>query len=245
MGLEDAFTNSQFLIRVKIKLQMDIKGNIKEFVKLLEGTGVTLVAVSKTKPVEDIMAAYETGQRDFGENKIQELRDKYPKLPKDIHWHMIGHLQTNKVKYIAPWIHLIHAVDSMKLLKEIDKQAAKNHRTIPCLLQVHIGEEETKFGLQEDELIAILESEGLKALKNTEISGLMGMATNTTNRDQIRQEFMSLKTLFEKVKSGYNLPNVNMKERSIGMSGDYPIAIEAGSTMIRVGSKIFGPRIYH
>ncbi len=224
---------------------MDIKGNIRAFKKLLEGTGVTLVAVSKTKPVEDIMAAYEAGHRDFGENKIQELRDKHPVLPEDIRWHMIGHLQTNKVKYIAPWIHLIHGVDSLKALKEINKQAAKNGRTIPCLLQMHIAEEETKFGLSEDELFGILQSEELPGLANAEIAGLMGIATYTDDEDQIRKEFRSLKSLFDKVKKEIDLPNVKMKVLSMGMSGDYRIAIEEGSTMIRVGSKIFGPRIYH
>ncbi len=224
---------------------MDIKGNIREFRKLLEGTGVTLVAVSKTKPAEDIMAAYEAGHRDFGENKIQELRDKYPVLPKDIRWHMIGHLQTNKVKYIAPWIHLIHGVDSLKALKEINKQAVKNDRIIPCLLQMHIAEEETKFGLSEDELYAILEADELPGYKNIEIAGLMGIATYTDDEDQIRKEFRDLRNLFDKVKKEFELPNVKMKELSMGMSGDYRIAIEEGSTMIRVGSKIFGPRIYH
>ncbi len=224
---------------------MDIRGNIKEFEKLLEGTGVKLVAVSKTKPLSDIMEAYEAGHRDFGENRIQELREKYPASPKDIRWHMIGHLQANKVKYIAPWIHLIHGVDSLKSLKEIDKQALKNGRIIPCLLQMHIAEEETKFGLSEDELYAILESKELPGLRNVEIAGLMGIATYTDDEDQIRKEFRSLKNLFDKIKNKFDLPNVKMRELSMGMSGDYRIAIEEGSTMIRVGSKIFGPRIYH
>ncbi len=222
---------------------MDIKGNIQEFEKLLKNTGVTLVAVSKRKPVEDIFKAYEAGHMDFGENKIQELRDKYPVLPKDIRWHMIGHLQTNKVKYIAPWIHLIHAVDSLKLLKEINKQALKNDRIIPCLLQVHIAEEETKFGLSENELITFIESEQVTKFKNIKITGLMGMATNTSDQEQIRKEFRSLKALFDRIHIDYDLPNMKMKELSTGMSSDYPIAIEEGSTMIRVGSKIFGPRI--
>ena len=158
---------------------------------------------------------------------------------------MIGHLQTNKVKYIAPWIHLIHGVDSLKSLKEINKQAIKNNRVIPCLLQMHIAEEETKFGLSEDELYKILASEELPGFTNVEISGLMGIATYTDDEDQIRKEFRSLKKLFDKVKNEFDLPNVKMKELSMGMSGDYRIAIEEGSTMIRVGSKIFGPRIYH
>jgi len=224
---------------------MDIKGNINEFEKLLKNTGVTLVAVSKRKPAEDILKAFEAGHRDFGENKIQELRDKHPVLPNDIRWHMIGHLQTNKVKYIAPWIHLIHAVDSLKLLKEINKQAAKNERIIPCLLQVHIAEEETKFGLSENELITFIESEEIAGFKNIEITGLMGMATNTPDQEQIRKEFRSLKALFDRIDSDYDLPNMKMKELSTGMSSDYPIAIEEGSTMIRVGSKIFGLRIDH
>jgi len=224
---------------------MDIKGNIKEFEKLLKDTNVTLVAVSKRKPTEDILEAYEAGQRDFGENKIQELRDKNPVMPKDIRWHMIGHLQSNKVKYIAPWIHLIHAVDSLKLLKEINKQAAKSKRVIPCLLQVHIAEEETKFGFSEDELITLIESEEVTSFKNIEIAGLMGMATNTSDQEQIRKEFRSLKALFDRINSNYNLPNLKMKELSTGMSSDYLIAIEEGSTMIRVGSKIFGLRTNH
>lgn len=224
---------------------MDIKGNIKEFENLLKDTGVTLVAVSKTKPVKDILEAYDAGQLDFGENKIQELRDKYPVMPKDIRWHMIGHLQSNKVKYIAPWIHLIHAVDSLKLLNEINKQATKNKRIIPCLLQVHIAEEETKFGFSEDELITLLDSEQLTGFKNIEIAGLMGMATNTPDQEQIHKEFQLLKALFDRIAKNYDLPNVKMKELSTGMSSDYTIAIEEGSTMIRVGSKIFGQRVYH
>lgn len=223
---------------------MSVKENILEFNESLEGTNCTLIAVSKTKPIELIQEAYEAGQIDFGENKIQELREKPGQLPNDIRWHMIGHVQTNKVKYIAPFIYLIHAVDSLKLLKEINKQALKNDRTIKCLLQVHIAQEEHKFGFDEDSLMEMLNSEEFKSLQNISISGLMGMATYTDDQDQIRKEFKSLKNLFDKLQSQFSFPNVKMSEISMGMSDDYPIAIEEGSTMIRVGSKIFGARNY-
>jgi PLP dependent protein len=223
---------------------MSIRENILEFKTLLKDTPCTLVAVSKTKPVELIREAYEAGQIDFGENKVQELREKPGMLPVDIRWHMIGHLQTNKVKYIAPFIHLIHAVDSLKLLEEIQKQALKNLRIINCLLQIHIAKEEHKFGFSEEELLELLSGDIFKSLTNVKVTGLMGMATYTENQDLIRGEFRYLKGIFDRVKATYRLPNLEMKELSMGMSDDYRIAMEEGSTMIRVGSKIFGPRIY-
>jgi pyridoxal phosphate enzyme (YggS family) len=224
---------------------MDIQNNIIEFKNLLKDRNCTLVAVSKTKSGEEILEAYDAGQRDFGENKVQELREKEPVLPKDIRWHMIGHLQSNKVKYIAPYVYLIHAVDSFKLLKEINKQAIKNGRVINCLLQIHIAEEESKFGLSEKELKALLVSDEFKSLQAVKIIGLMGMATYTDDEAQIRKEFRQLKGLLESVKNKYKRPNIDLRELSIGMSGDYHIALEEGTTMIRVGSKIFGPRVYH
>lgn len=205
---------------------------------------VQLVAVSKTKPNAAILEAYEAGQRVFGENKIQEMTDKYDALPQDIEWHMIGHVQRNKVKYMAPFVALIHAVDSLRLLTEIDKQAERNNRVIPCLLQLFIADEETKFGLSEDELFELLDSEAFKALQHIKIQGLMGMATFTENQDQIRQEFSTLHHIFEKVQTYNHLPNVECKTLSMGMSNDYPIAIDCGSTMIRIGSTIFGERNY-
>ncbi len=224
---------------------MEIEENIKEFQNYLSNKNCKLIAVSKTKPVGDLLKAYQAGQRDFGENKVQELRDKQPELPPDIRWHMIGHLQSNKVKYIAPYVHLIHSVDSLKLLMEINKQAIKNDRIIPCLLQLHIAEEESKFGFDENELKEMLDSMDFMNLLNIKIIGLMGMATFTENEQQIRKEFRSLKKTFEFFKNHYSLPNADWKEISMGMSGDYQIAIEEGSTMIRVGSSIFGERIYH
>lgn len=202
---------------------------------------VTLVAVSKTKPVADLIEAYNTGQRIFGENKIQEMADKWAQMPKDIQWHMIGHVQTNKVKYMAPFVHLIHGVDSLKLLQEINKQAAKNNRIITCLLQMHIAYEETKFGLDQEELEAILSGPELSEMKNITISGLMGMATFTDNQDQIKKEFLHLKTIFDRAKE-QQTHNCQMSVISMGMSGDYPLAIECGSNMVRVGSSIFGGR---
>src|SRR5690554_6846082 len=199
---------------------------------------VTLVAVSKTKSHEEIIEAYEAGQRDFGENKIQEMTEKYEMLPKDIRWHMIGHIQRNKVKYMAPYVSLVHGVDSLKLLKEINKQAKINDRTIPCLLQVHIAEEDTKFGFDETELMDLISSGKLNALPNIKIIGLMGMATFTTDTQQIGKEFRHLKEIFERIKSS----NLMITELSMGMSGDYDIAIAEGSTMIRLGSSIFGTR---
>ncbi|WP_220761477.1 YggS family pyridoxal phosphate-dependent enzyme [Flavobacterium sp. UMI-01] len=204
---------------------------------------VTLVAVSKTKPVSDLMEAYNAGQRIFGENKIQEMVDKWEQMPKDIKWHMIGHVQTNKVKYMAPFVNLIHGVDSLKLLKEINKQAIKNNRTIDCLLQLHIAEEETKFGLDENELDEILHfvQNNKEGMKNVRIVGLMGMATFTDNQDQIKKEFTLLKTIFDKI-NALDSVNCQLNVLSMGMSGDYPLAIECGSTMVRIGSSIFGGR---
>ena len=201
---------------------------------------VTLVAVSKTKPETDILEAYCTGHRIFGENKVQEMTQKWENLPKDIEWHMIGHVQRNKVKYMAPFVSLIHGVESLRLLKEIDKQAAKNGRCIDCLLQMHIAQEETKFGLDHSELEHLVDSEAFKTLQNVRVVGLMGMATFTENLEQIRKEFVHLRTQFEKLK--VRLPEIHIL--SMGMSGDYPIAIEEGSTMVRIGSSIFGARNY-
>ncbi len=223
---------------------MNIQENLNEFNKILNNTGCRLVAVSKTKPVEFIQEAYDAGQMDFGENKVQELREKPEQLPADIRWHMIGHLQSNKVKYIASFIYLIHAVDSLKLLVEINKQALKNDRIINCLLQVHIAKEEHKFGFNEQGLLELLSSEVFQSLQNIKIVGLMGMATYTDDQTQIRSEFNALKNIFDDVKIKYTSPNLELHEISMGMSDDFQIAIDEGSTMIRVGSKIFGARNY-
>lgn len=201
---------------------------------------VTLVAVSKTKPNEAILEAYKAGQRVFGENKIQEMTQKWETLPKDIEWHMIGHVQRNKVKYMAEYVSLIHGVDSFRLLKEIDKQAKKHNRVIPCLLQMHIAEEETKFGLNSSELNDIINSEEFEALKNIQVKGLMGMATFTDSESQVRKEFTNLKSSFDSLKQ--KLPEIAIL--SMGMSGDYTSAIEEGSNMVRIGSSIFGARNY-
>ncbi|PAM95027.1 YggS family pyridoxal phosphate-dependent enzyme [Flavobacterium sp. IR1] len=206
---------------------------------------VTLVAVSKTKPVSDLMQAYEAGQRIFGENKIQEMTDKWEEMPKDIQWHMIGHVQSNKVKFMAPYVNLIHGVDSLKLLQEINKQALKNNRTIDCLLQIYIAEEESKFGLDDNELNELLTSAEFKQLKNIRILGLMGMATFTENQNQIKKEFTHLKSIFDSIKNsdGYGKDALqHFSTISMGMSGDYQLAITAGSTMVRIGSSIFGGR---
>jgi len=201
---------------------------------------VTLVAVSKTKPIPDLMKAYEADQRIFGENKIQEMTQKWEKMPKDISWHMIGHVQTNKVKYMAPYVDTIHAVDSLKLLKEINKQASKHNRIINCLLQIKIAEEESKFGLNIADSIALLDEEEVKLLNNIKIQGLMGMATFTDDKKQIENEFQKIQSLFKNIKIKY--PALNTL--SIGMSGDYTIAMDYGSTMVRIGSSIFGVRNY-
>ncbi|MDZ7936392.1 MAG: YggS family pyridoxal phosphate-dependent enzyme [Emticicia sp.] len=220
---------------------MAIVENIQFIEKEIEGKGVTLVAVSKTKPVEMLMEAYNAGFKRFGENYVQELVDKHEQMPKDIEWHFIGHLQSNKVKYIAPFVSLIHSVDSFKLLQEINKQAAKHNRVIDCLLQIYIAEEDTKSGMTEEECLDILKPETLEKLPNVRIVGLMGMTTLTDNETQIRKEFKKLKTLYSYLISQIS----NLKSLSMGMSGDYGIAIEEGSNMIRVGSKIFGGRIYN
>lgn len=203
---------------------------------------VSLVAVSKTKPIEDVKEAYDAGQRIFGENKVQELREKHPALPKDIEWHMIGHMQSNKVKYIAPFISLIHGIESFKLLKEINKQALKNNRIIKVLLQFHIASESTKFGLQINEAKEILISDEFKNLKNIEITGVMGMASFVNDKVQVKSEFSNLNTIFKQLKKSFFINQDSFKTISMGMSGDYPIAIEEGSSMIRVGSSIFGVR---
>ena len=221
---------------------MSISSNLQNIKSSLPDH-VTLVAVSKTKPVADLMEAYHAGQRIFGENKIQEMTEKWEQMPKDIQWHMIGHVQTNKVKFMAEYVSLIHGVDSLKLLQEINKQAQKHNRVIDCLLQIHIAEEETKFGLDEKELHEIFDfiqnNEG--SMKNIRILGLMGMATFTDNQEQIKKEFTHLKSIFD---THQNLKSeiCNLQSLSMGMSGDYKVAIECGSTMIRVGSSIFGGR---
>lgn len=202
---------------------------------------VTLVAVSKTKPVADLMEAYNAGQRVFGENYVQELVEKHEALPKNIQWHFIGHLQSRKVKLIAPFVNLIHGVDSLKLLHEINKEAIKNNRVIDCLLQIFIAEEESKFGLDEKELTEILSSEEFKKLKNIRIIGLMGMATFTENHNQIKKEFQNLKNIFDNARQ-LKTTNCQLNTISMGMSGDYQLAIECGSTMVRIGSSIFGTR---
>ncbi|NOU60619.1 YggS family pyridoxal phosphate-dependent enzyme [Marinifilum caeruleilacunae] len=222
---------------------MSIPQRIQEILDTIP-ENVTLVAVSKTKPNEDILEAYNSGYRIFGENKPQELTRKYNELPKDIKWHMIGHLQSNKVKYIAPFVSLIHAVDSFKLLKEINKQAAKNERVIDCLMQFHIADEETKFGLDINEAREIFNSDDYKNLQNIRIVGVMGMATYTDDETQIRSEFKNLKSIYSTLKEEYYADEDGFAEISMGMSGDYNLAIEEGSSMIRVGSTIFGARNY-
>ena len=208
----------------------------------LQSSGAKLVAVSKTKSIEEILSLYNQGQRVFGENKVQELVEKQAALPKDIEWHLIGHLQTNKVKHIAPFASMIHSIDSLKLLVEVNKQAAKANRIIPCLLQVYIAQEETKFGLDEVELIALLANEDFKQMHNIAICGLMGMASNTENAQQIHAEFASLKMLFDKLKHNYFKNKSEFKEISMGMSSDYLIALQHGSTLVRIGSALFGKR---
>ena len=221
---------------------MSIAANISAIKGETERANVKLIAVSKTKSAEDVMEAYAAGQRIFGENLVQELVDKYEKLPKDIEWHLIGHLQTNKVKLIAPFIKLIQSVDSLKLLQEINKQAFKNSRVIDCLLQIYIADEDTKYGLGFDEAIDLLRSEEFAELKNIRITGVMGIATNTENPKLIREEFYELKTLFKGLKETYFKNVDSFNEISMGMSSDYNIAIEQGSTMIRLGSTLFGKR---
>ncbi|WP_077402728.1 YggS family pyridoxal phosphate-dependent enzyme [Cellulophaga omnivescoria] len=221
---------------------MSIKQSLLEIKNSLPET-VTLVAVSKTKPVSDLEEAYAAGQRIFGENKIQEMTQKWEVLPKDIQWHMIGHVQTNKVKYMAEYVSLIHGVDSLKLLKEINKQAKKHNRVINCLLQMHIAEESTKFGLDLEELNSLVSSDVFKTLENIKVVGLMGMATFTDNQNQVKKEFGTLKEVFSSLQSTKST-NLDVKILSMGMSGDYKIAIDQGSTMVRIGSSIFGSRNY-
>lgn len=222
---------------------MSIAENIESIRNQIKPYHCQLIAVSKTKPVPMLMEAYQAGVRDFGENKVQEMADKQVQMPEDIRWHMVGHLQRNKVKYITPFVHLIHAVDSLKLFREIEKQAGKIDRQVQCLLQMHIAEEESKFGLSEKELFDILHSQELRQSRYIQVMGLMGMATFTSDRAQIRKEFKSLKRIFDKVKAVPDLPEqVQMQELSMGMSGDYDIALEEGSTMVRIGTTIFGSR---
>jgi len=223
---------------------MSIAENI-DLVKANLPAHVQLIAVSKTKPLTLLTQAYDLGQRAFGENKVQELVWKFEKLPKDIEWHFIGHMQSNKVKFIAPFVHLIHGVDSFKLLKTIDDEAKKVNRIIHCLLQFHIAEEETKFGLSWEDVEEILKSDEFSLLENVKISGVMGMATYTDDEIQIHKEFACLKVYFDRLKSGYFANEPEFKEISMGMSGDYLIAIEEGSTMVRIGSTIFGERSYN
>ncbi len=203
---------------------------------------VTLVAVTKTRPVEILKQAYDLGLRDFGENRVQEMIEKQPVLPSDIRWHQIGHLQTNKVKYIAPFVHLIHSVDSLRLLEEINRQALKNDRVIDCLLQVYIATEESKFGLDETELMEVLDSKEYKSMANIRICGLMGMASFSDNLALVRHEFTGLKQLFDKLKSAFFAGSREFSLLSMGMSGDYNLAIEEGSTMVRIGTALFGER---
>lgn len=222
---------------------MDIAANLK---KIKEELGeATLVAVSKTKPKEDIQAAYDAGQRVFGENKAREMEGKAEALPDDIQWHMIGHLQSNKVKYIAPFVSLIHSVDKLKLLKEINKRAKQNERVIDVLLQIHIAKEESKFGMDEEEVRELLQSDAYKKFENIRVVGLMGMATLTEHQDQIKSEFSYLNSLFQQIKDAYFSDKESFKVLSMGMSGDYKIALSCGSTMVRIGSAIFGEREYH
>lgn len=217
------------------------QNNYLEIVKQLSETGTALVAVSKTKPVAAIKELYDLGQRDFGENYVQELTEKEQQLPKDIRWHFIGHLQSNKIKYIVPFVHLIHGIDRYALLKEVNKQAKKGGRTIDVLLQVHIAREETKFGMDREELEAVLHDPELPLLENVRIKGLMGMASFTADKEVVRQEFRELKTIFDR-SSATSAPNCRMEVLSMGMSGDFGMAVEEGSTLVRIGSLIFGER---
>lgn len=223
---------------------MSIASTIQHFQQELSGTGCRLVAVSKTHPVELIREAYDAGQRLFGENRVQELTAKHPELPADIEWHLIGHLQTNKVKYLAPFVHTIQSIDSLKLLLEIERQAAKAGRVIQGLLQFHIADEETKFGLSLPEAEALLQDEAAGQLRHVRLVGVMGIATNTDDEQQLRQEFRTLRGYFEQLKAAYFPTDEGFREISMGMSGDYRLAIEEGSTLIRVGSAIFGHRAY-
>jgi len=217
---------------------MTIAENLKKIKKDLP-ENVQLVAISKTKSIEQMMEAYDAGQRIFGENKVQEMERKYPDMPKDVEWHMVGHLQRNKVKDLAPFVNMIHAVDSLRLLNRIEREAERNKRVIRVLIQIKIAEEESKFGLEPEEAVDLLKSNEVQNLKHVQISGLMGMATFTDDQKQIAKEFENLKTLYDSLKEKYNFTTLSM-----GMSGDYKLAIEKGSTMVRVGSAIFGEREY-
>lgn len=223
---------------------MNTSEKLQDIQKELENFDAQLIAVSKTKSPEQIWEAYEAGQRHFGENLVQELTEKYEILPKDIIWHQIGHLQRNKVKYIAPFIGLIHSVDSLKLLQEINKQALKAGRVIDCLLQIRISDEETKFGLEYADAIELLRSDEYQALQNIRIVGLMGIASNTSSEKVIREEFKDLKVLFEGIKQSFFRRDDFFKELSMGMSSDYKMALEEGSTLVRIGSLVFGERDY-
>ena len=225
------------------KTNVDIAGNIAAIKNKLP-VNVRLVAVSKTKPVEDILIAYNAGQRIFGENKVQELVQKYETLPKDIEWHFIGHPQTNKIRFIAPFVSLIHGVDSLKLLKVIDAEAKKNNRKIACLLQFHIASEETKFGFSPEEAYELLESPDFVKLENIRVCGVMGMATFTDDMNHVRNEFRNLKAIFDTLRIKYFQNKPEFCEISMGMSDDYAVAVEEGSTIVRIGSKIFGERNY-
>ena len=218
---------------------------IKENLEKIRATvpeGVTLVAVSKTKPVSDVQEAYDAGQRIFGENHALEMRDKHEALPADIQWHFIGHLQTNKIKYIIPFVTLIHSIDTANLLEAVNKEAQKHHRVVDCLLQFHIAQEETKFGLDLEEARELLESDAFRQMEHVRLCGVMGMATFTDDMEEVRKEFRHLKSIFNTLKNDYFAGQAQFKEISMGMSDDYPIAIEEGATMVRVGSKIFGIR---
>ena len=221
---------------------MNIADNINRYLTEIGERNCKLIAISKTKPITIIQDAYDSGQRIFGENKVQELVDKHPHLPSDIEWHMVGHLQSNKVKQIASFINLIHSVDSFKLMKEINKQGSRFNRVISCLLQVHIAEEETKFGLMEEGLFSLFEDISKSEFGNIKIVGLMGMATFTDDTTQIEKEFSYIKKLLDKSSKQYRNDNIDLRELSIGMSGDYKIALEQGSTMIRIGTGVFGAR---
>jgi pyridoxal phosphate enzyme (YggS family) len=222
---------------------MNIAENLNKINNQLASTSARLIAVTKTKPLADLQAAYDANCKVFGENKVQEMVQKWEELPKDIEWHLIGHLQSNKVKYMASFVSMIHSIDSLKLLQEVDKQAAKHNRVIACLLQIYIAQEDTKFGLSTEETLELLDSSEFQAMKNIKIVGLMGMATNTDDLTQIRMEFRSLKNLFDTLKTTRTATdNVDLQEISMGMSGDYMIAAEEGSTLVRVGSAIFGNR---
>ena len=223
---------------------MSIAENLKQLKEELPES-VQLIAISKTKPNEDIMEAYQSGHRIFGENKVQELTDKFETLPKDIEWHMVGHMQSNKVKYIAPFVHLIHGVDKPKLLRVIDKEGRKNDRVLNVLLQFHIAKEETKFGFDYKEVEEMLNDPAFQQFEYVRICGVMGMATFTEDMDQVKNEFMELKSIFNRLKSNYFANTPHFKEISMGMTNDYKVAVEAGATMVRIGSLIFGKRNYH